>query len=74
VIRTRRNTHATSLSFGGVPSPVEKWNGRRFLSSLTSNERKPTPVSKRVFPIERVRAAIDQLFASDRELGEVWKR
>ena len=28
-------------------------------------------MSKRVFPIERVRAAIDQLFASDRELGEV---
>jgi putative transposase len=28
-------------------------------------------VSKRVSPIERVRADIDQLFASDRELGEV---
>ena len=28
-------------------------------------------MSKRVSPIERVRADIDQLFASDRELGEV---
>ena len=28
-------------------------------------------MSKRVSPIERVRADIDQLFASDRDLGEV---
>ena len=33
--------------------------------------REPTPVSLRVSPIERVRAEIDDLFGSDRELAEV---
>ena len=33
--------------------------------------REPTPVSLRVSPIERVRAEIDDLFGSDRELADV---
>lgn len=31
----------------------------------------PTPVSARVSPADRVRARIDALFASDRELSEI---
>src|ERR671919_2272612 len=45
--------------------------GRRFLSKPCKQRKEPTPVSTRVSPVERVRADIDDLFASDRDLGEV---
>src|ERR687897_3499131 len=36
---------------------------------LTTHEKRPTRVSKRVSPIERIRAEIDALFASDGDLA-----
>ena len=46
-------------------------NGRRFLQELPNSEGGPTPVALRVSPSERVRAEIDALFSSDRDLASV---
>src|SRR6202050_504649 len=46
-------------------------NGRRFLQELPNSEGGPTPVAPRVSPTERVRAEIDALFSSDRDLSTV---
>src|SRR5437660_7430773 len=45
--------------------------GRRFLSKPCKQRKEPTPVSTRVSPLERIRADIDELFDSDRDLAEV---
>src|SRR4029434_1539608 len=45
-------------------------NGRRF-PRTAKHEGGPTPVAGRVSPTERLRAEIDELFASDRELASI---
>src|SRR5215218_9215925 len=45
-------------------------NGRRF-PRTAKYEGGPTPVAGRVSPLERIRAQIDQLFSSDRDLALV---
>src|SRR4029450_8064884 len=45
-------------------------NGRRF-PRPAKHEGGPTPVAGRVSPTERLRAEIDELFASDRELASI---
>src|SRR5829696_185673 len=42
-------------------------NGRRF-PRTAKHEGGPTPVARRVSPVERIRAEIDQLFGSDHDL------
>lgn len=46
-------------------------DGRRFLSKPASYGKEPTPMSMQVSPLERIRAEIDDLFGSDRDLTEV---
>src|SRR5215203_1377664 len=45
-------------------------NGRRF-PRTAKHEGGPTPVARRVLPVERIRAEIHQLFSSDRDLGSI---
>src|SRR5215207_6160329 len=45
-------------------------NGRRF-PRTAKHEGGPTPVARRVSPVERIRAEIHQLFSSDRDLASI---
>src|SRR5512132_3387048 len=45
-------------------------NGRRF-PRTAKHEGGPTPVARRVSPVERIRAEIDQLFSSDHDLASI---
>jgi hypothetical protein len=42
-----------------------------YFANLFNSRRRPTPVSTRVSATERVRAVIDELFASEKDLGDV---
>jgi len=42
-----------------------------FLQELATHEGRPTPVARRVSPISAIRAQIDELFSSGRDLGTV---
>ena len=58
---------------GSRPEAGVKGAGRRFCfeNCQVIEEEGPTPVPARVSPTDRVRAKIDELFASDRELPEI---